>query len=96
MPKIENTSERQYDCSVLGQGTVQIPPAQKDDNGTRRNGSATVTAEFLAGLKKDSWGAGLFASGDLVEAAEQKDPQKAKPAGGEQKDPQKDPPPPAK
>lgn len=70
MPKIENTSERQYDCSVLGQGTVQVPPAQKDENGTRHNGSATVTVEFLAGLKKDSWGAGLFATGDLVEVSD--------------------------
>jgi len=89
MPRIENTSERQYDCSVLGQGTVQVPPAVKDEAGVRSNGSATVSPEFLAGLKKDTWGAGLFATGDLVEIADA--PPKAKEKATEK--PPGDPPP---
>lgn len=69
MPKLENSSERQYDVSVKLNDqikTVSIPASVKDENGTRVNGFADVDEAFLAGARKDPWFAAIEDSGDLT------------------------------
>jgi hypothetical protein len=72
MPRIENTSPRQYDLSAKGFVTVQVPAATKNESGGKTNGSADVDAEMLKVIKAEPWGKAVFESGDLVETASDK------------------------
>jgi hypothetical protein len=67
MTRVENTSERQYDMSAPGKGTVSIPArGQVGADGKAPNGAADVDDDFLAEAKKDKVVKAWFDSGDLV------------------------------